>query len=113
MNSTDPGRPGNDFFLWPLRRNWCRSLPCRSRKLLTCGSFIFAIEVLIPLIDRSVIHTGLAGDHDDLAVRLDLVAGDLNARLARLLSHAGERRLALAALALWLRRALALPLLPR
>src|SRR5580704_3088337 len=42
---------------------------------------------------------GLAGDDNDGAVGLDLVARDLDASPAYLLSHAGERRLALAALA--------------
>src|SRR5262249_26965234 len=35
---------------------------------------------------------GLASDDDDRAVRLDLVAGNVDARSACLLGHAGERR---------------------
>src|SRR5262245_49909284 len=46
-----------------------------------------------PRIVRRGAELGLPGDDYDGAVRLDLVARDIDRRLAGLLGHAGERRL--------------------
>src|SRR6516165_6036476 len=74
-----------------------RPMPARTSAISLFG-FLLAEFIERPRIFRRG-SFGLAGDDDDRAVGLDLVAGDRDARLARLLGDGGERRLARLAVA--------------